>query len=44
MLNLDGEPFKADVAYQKIYAAAQESIIVIDEMLLAPHLFRASEA
>ena len=33
LLILDGEPFKADVAYQKIYRTAKESIIVIDDYI-----------
>lgn len=33
ILILDGEPFKADVAYQKIYRSAKKSIIVIDDYL-----------
>ena len=33
ILILDGEPFKADAAYQKIYKQAAESIIVIDDYL-----------
>ena len=33
ILILDGEPFKADLAYQKIYCIAEHSIIVIDDYL-----------
>ncbi|WP_034443369.1 ORF6N domain-containing protein [Butyrivibrio sp. AE2032] len=33
VLILDGEPFKADVAYQKIYSKAKKSIIVIDDYI-----------
>ena len=33
MLILDGQPFKADVAYQKIYKSAKKSIIVIDDYI-----------
>ena len=33
ILILDGEPFKADLAYQKIYGFAEHSIIVIDDYL-----------
>ena len=33
ILILDGEPFKADLAYQKIYANAAQNIIVIDDYL-----------
>ena len=33
VLILDGQPFKADVAYQKIYKSAKKSIVVIDDYL-----------
>lgn len=33
ILFLDGEPFKADVAYQKVYKKAKKSIIVVDDYL-----------
>ena len=33
ILVLDGQPFKADVAYQKIYRTAKKSIIVIDDYI-----------
>ena len=33
ILILDGQPFKADVAYQKIYRKAKKSIIVIDDYI-----------
>ena len=33
ILLLDGEPFKADLAYQRIYAQAQKSIIMIDDYI-----------
>ena len=33
ILILNGEPFKADMAYQKIYKRAKKSIIVIDDYL-----------
>ena len=33
ILILDGEPFKADLAYQKIYGIAEKNIIVIDDYL-----------
>ena len=32
-LLLNGEPFKADVVYQKIYKSAEKSIIVIDDYI-----------
>ena len=33
ILILDGEPFKADVAYQKIYGKAKRRIIVVDDYI-----------
>ena len=33
ILILDGQPFKADLAYQKIYEKAEKNIIVIDDYL-----------
>lgn len=33
ILILDGQPFKADLAYQKIYRKAKKSIIVIDDYI-----------
>ena len=33
ILILDGEPFKADFVYQKIYGTAEHSIVVIDDYL-----------
>ena len=33
VLILNGEPFKADVAFQKIYKKAKESIIIVDDYL-----------
>lgn len=33
VLILDGEPFKADLAYQRIYQKAEKSIIVVDDYL-----------
>ena len=33
VLILDGEPFKADVAYQSIYGEAKKNIIVIDDYI-----------
>lgn len=33
ILILDGEPFKADVVYQKIYRKAKENIIIIDDYI-----------
>ncbi|MBQ6639327.1 MAG: ORF6N domain-containing protein [Lachnospiraceae bacterium] len=44
VLILDGEPFKADVAYQKVYKKAKKSIIVVDDYLgikTLNHLTRA---
>ena len=33
VLILDGQPFEADVAYQKIYGSAKKSIIVVDDYI-----------
>ncbi|MBR2801401.1 MAG: ORF6N domain-containing protein [Erysipelotrichaceae bacterium] len=33
ILILDGEPFKADAAYQKIYGKAKKSIVIIDDYI-----------
>ncbi len=33
ILILDGEPFKADIAYQKIYKKAKKNILVIDDYI-----------
>lgn len=33
ILILDGEPFKADVAYQKIYGKAKRKILVVDDYI-----------
>ena len=33
ILILDGEPFKADIAYQKIYGKAKRKIIVVDDYI-----------
>ena len=33
ILILDGEPFQADLAYQKIYEKAEKSVIVIDDYI-----------
>ena len=33
ILILDGEPFKADVAYQKIYVKAKHKIIIVDDYI-----------
>ena len=33
ILILDGQPFKADLAYQKIYGKAEKNIIVIDDYI-----------
>ncbi len=33
VLILDGEPFKADVAYQTIYKKAKKSVIIVDDYL-----------
>ena len=44
ILILDGEPFKADLAYQKIYRRAKRSIIVIDDYLGAKTLYHLAHA
>ncbi len=31
ILILDGEPFKADIAYQAIYGKAKRSVIIVDD-------------
>lgn len=33
ILILDGQPFKADVAYQKIYRSAKKSIVIVDDYI-----------
>ena len=33
VLILDGQPFKADVAYQKIYRSAKKTVIVVDDYI-----------
>lgn len=33
VLILDGEPFKADVAYQRIYGKAKKSVIMVDDYI-----------
>ena len=33
VLILDGQPFKADAAYQKIYRSAKKSIIIVDDYI-----------
>ena len=38
ILILDGQPFKADVAYQKIYRSAKKSIIIVDDYIGAKTL------
>ncbi len=47
ILILDGEPFKADVAYQKIYRKAKKNIIIIDDYISTKtlqHLLHSKEA
>ena len=44
ILILDGEPFKADLAYQKIYRKAKKSIIVIDDYISAKTLQHLTHA
>ena len=46
ILILDGQPFKADVAYQRIYSMAKKSIIVVDDYIgvkTLHHLVHAKE-
>ena len=38
VLILDGEPFKADLAYQKIYKRAKKELIIIDDYISAKTL------
>ena len=44
ILILDGEPFKADEAYQKIYKSATSSIIVIDDYIRTKTLHHLAHA
>lgn len=44
ILILNGEPFKADVAYQKIYRSAKKSIIVIDDYIGVKTLYHLVHA
>ena len=44
VLILDGEPFKADLAYQKIYKRAKKSIVMVDDYLGAKTLYHLSHA
>ena len=46
ILILDGQPFKADLAYQKLYRSAKKSIVIIDDYIGAKtlqHLVHARE-
>ena len=46
ILILDGQPFKADLAYQKLYRSAKRSIVIIDDYIGAKtlqHLVHARE-
>lgn len=46
ILILDGEPFKADIAYQKIYRKAKKNIIIVDDYLgvkTLHHLIHAND-
>lgn len=42
ILILNGEPFKADMAYQKIYKQAKKSIIMVDDYLGVKTLYHLS--
>lgn len=44
ILILNGEPFKADMAYQKIYKSAKKNIIMIDDYLGVKTLHNLSHA
>ena len=44
VLVLDGEPLKADLAYQKIYAKAKKNIIVIDDYISVKTLCHLAHA
>ena len=44
ILILDGQPFKADLAYHKIYRKAKKSIIVIDDYIGAKTLRHLTES
>lgn len=44
ILILDGQPFKADLAYQKIYRRAKSSIIVIDDYINTKTLHHLTHA
>ena len=44
VLILDGQPFKADVAYQKIYRSAKKSIIIVDDYINLKTLHHLVEA
>ncbi len=44
VLILDGEPFKADVAYQKIYEKAKRKIIIVDDYIGVKTLHHLSHA
>ena len=42
ILILDGQPFKADLAYQKIYKKAKKNIVVIDDYINIKTLYHLS--
>lgn len=44
ILILDGEPFKADMAYQKIYKKAKKNIIMVDDYLGVKTLHHLAQA
>ena len=44
ILILDGQPFKADVAYRKIYRSAKKSIIIVDDYINLKTLHHLVEA
>lgn len=44
ILILDGQPFKADIAYRKIYRSAKKSIIIVDDYINLKTLHHLVEA
>ena len=44
VLVLDGQPFKADMAYQRIYRKARKSIIVVDDYIDSKTLYHLTKA
>ena len=44
ILILDGQPFKADIAYQKIYGRAKRKLVIIDDYISAKTLHHLAHA